>query len=124
MAAWCWWPRRSLRVECPTRLPNWSSALPRGSAGSRSHDPHRPSAARSPASAAPDRDRCLAIRLGAACGLQRGSCLPDQFESEPAELGLLARQVGADCARSEEHTSELQSLMRRAYAVYCLKKKT
>src|SRR3546814_8114496 len=26
--------------------------------------------------------------------------------------------------RSEEHTSELQSLMRISYAVYCLKKKT
>src|SRR3546814_2102026 len=26
--------------------------------------------------------------------------------------------------RSEEHTSELQSLMRNSYAVYCLKKKT
>src|SRR3546814_3953909 len=35
----------------------------------------------------------------------------------------------ADCGRkqnlrSEEHTSELQSLMRISYAVYCLKKKT
>src|SRR3546814_3123977 len=29
----------------------------------------------------------------------------------------------ADCARSEEHTSELQSLMRISYAVFCLKKK-
>src|SRR3546814_5005059 len=27
-------------------------------------------------------------------------------------------------SRSEEHTSELQSLMRIAYAVFCLKKKT
>src|SRR3546814_9937553 len=27
-------------------------------------------------------------------------------------------------ARSEEHTSELQSLMRNSYAVFCLKKKT
>src|SRR3546814_8457230 len=27
-------------------------------------------------------------------------------------------------ARSEEHTSELQSLMRISYAVFCLKKKT
>src|SRR3546814_1210102 len=27
------------------------------------------------------------------------------------------------CARSEEHTSELQSLMRNSYAVFCLKKK-
>src|SRR3546814_10105467 len=28
------------------------------------------------------------------------------------------------CTRSEEHTSELQSLMRISYAVFCLKKKT
>src|SRR3546814_3096057 len=28
-----------------------------------------------------------------------------------------------DCGRSEEHTSELQSLMRSSYAVFCLKKK-
>src|SRR3546814_8049286 len=33
--------------------------------------------------------------------------------------------TGADqVARSEEHTSELQSLMRISYAVFCLKKKT
>src|SRR3546814_6537816 len=30
---------------------------------------------------------------------------------------------GAELARSEEHTSELQSLMRISYAVFCLKKK-
>src|SRR3546814_3644807 len=29
----------------------------------------------------------------------------------------------AQCLRSEEHTSELQSLMRISYAVFCLKKK-
>src|SRR3546814_3747631 len=29
----------------------------------------------------------------------------------------------ASCGRSEEHTSELQSLMRISYAVFCLKKK-
>src|SRR3546814_5705645 len=29
----------------------------------------------------------------------------------------------SDAARSEEHTSELQSLMRISYAVFCLKKK-
>src|SRR3546814_10254125 len=29
-----------------------------------------------------------------------------------------------DAKRSEEHTSELQSLMRISYAVFCLKKKT
>src|SRR3546814_2502818 len=30
---------------------------------------------------------------------------------------------GASAKRSEEHTSELQSLMRISYAVFCLKKK-
>src|SRR3546814_2108659 len=30
----------------------------------------------------------------------------------------------ANSSRSEEHTSELQSLMRISYAVFCLKKKT
>src|SRR3546814_4687137 len=35
------------------------------------------------------------------------------------------RQAEADAVyRSEEHTSELQSLMRISYAVFCLKKKT
>src|SRR3546814_3401674 len=31
--------------------------------------------------------------------------------------------AGEPVARSEEHTSELQSLMRNSYAVFCLKKK-
>src|SRR3546814_8884684 len=35
----------------------------------------------------------------------------------------LLREKGRD-VRSEEHTSELQSLMRISYAVFCLKKKT
>src|SRR3546814_5274826 len=36
-----------------------------------------------------------------------------------------ARRTLSDVAvRSEEHTSELQSLMRISYAVFCLKKKT
>src|SRR3546814_5841515 len=35
----------------------------------------------------------------------------------------LTRQAVEDTSRSEEHTSELQSLMRISYAVFCLKKK-
>src|SRR3546814_4927444 len=35
----------------------------------------------------------------------------------------LVHRHGAAAARSEEHTSELQSLMRISYAVFCLKKK-
>src|SRR3546814_12375328 len=44
--------------------------------------------------------------------------------AQPAHLDC-AFAHGTDCsaARSEEHTSELQSLMRISYAVFCLKKK-
>src|SRR3546814_10207246 len=38
--------------------------------------------------------------------------------------GLLERMVRLGAPRSEKHTSELQSLMRISYAVFCLKKKT
>src|SRR3546814_3886901 len=45
------------------------------------------------------------------------------------DLGDVSVEAGFDAAqdremRSEEHTSELQSLMRISYAVFCLKKKT
>src|SRR3546814_2988370 len=46
----------------------------------------------------------------------RGGLLNDRLRVE-----LFGRQAGE---RSEEHTSELQSLMRISYAVFCLKKKS
>src|SRR3546814_6414364 len=54
---------------------------------------------------------------GALCGLER-----DVTRKAVAHdhVDLAARQP---VARSEEHTSELQSLMRISYAVFCLKKK-
>src|SRR3546814_7710914 len=39
-------------------------------------------------------------------------------------IGRIADDVVRLAGRSEEHTSELQSLMRISYAVFCLKKKT
>src|SRR3546814_4624240 len=52
----------------------------------------------------------------------------DFYEADHAKaLILLFHQAGSskeEYARSEEHTSELQSLMRISYAVFCLKKKT
>src|SRR3546814_7089472 len=39
-------------------------------------------------------------------------------------LNDAAREPRQQRVRSEEHTSELQSLMRISYAVFCLKKKT
>src|SRR3546814_2317547 len=38
-------------------------------------------------------------------------------------VGALAIVVSDGVERSEEHTSELQSLMRNSYAVFCLKNK-
>src|SRR3546814_7572688 len=46
----------------------------------------------------------------------------DQLEWQGANGG--AQAWDAKGWRSEEHTSELQSLMRISYAVFCLKKKT
>src|SRR3546814_3370787 len=46
-------------------------------------------------------------------------------DGQPArELHPGAASPGLQLVRSEEHTSELQSLMRISYAVFCLKKKT
>src|SRR3546814_9560633 len=47
----------------------------------------------------------------------------DPVLSVQRAAGDAARRHGAG-ARSEEHTSELQSLMRNSYAVFCLKTKT
>src|SRR3546814_1658885 len=49
-------------------------------------------------------------------GLQRRRHVADLVEEQGAAVGLLE-------TRSEEHTSELQSLMRISYAVFCLKQK-
>src|SRR3546814_10918930 len=51
-------------------------------------------------------------------GVRRGSAEGDRQAREAAR----AADRPADAGRSEEHTSELQSLMRISYAVFCLKK--
>src|SRR3546814_10250902 len=44
-------------------------------------------------------------------------------ETAPAVAPVIAESLRTFNQRSEEHTSELQSLMRISYAVFCLKKK-
>src|SRR3546814_7900951 len=51
----------------------------------------------------------------------RPGALPQRHPLTSAAAAPARR--GRRCARSEEHTSELQSLMRISYAVFCLKKK-
>src|SRR3546814_7883804 len=56
------------------------------------------------------------------CITGRGRLRPAPGRISPdAELSALSHRP--DWLRSEEHTSELQSLMRISYAVFCLKKK-
>src|SRR3546814_9844039 len=49
-----------------------------------------------------------------------GRQLPAQFAPREGAVGAL--RIEQRGIRSEEHTSELQSLMRISYAVFCLKK--
>src|SRR3546814_1976978 len=67
------------------------------------------------------------------CGMRSGKLLGCGAEARACAVGHQPRGQGAGkrvrCRtvraqhRSEEHTSELQSLMRISYAVFCLKKK-
>src|SRR3546814_9948468 len=50
--------------------------------------------------------------------------LPRPLSVGSIVLTALPPDAAVLAARSEEHTSELQSLMRISYAVFCLKKKT
>src|SRR3546814_6031537 len=52
----------------------------------------------------------------------RRRCAPDSAGQPGHALGAVGGQHAA--RRSEEHTSELQSLMRSSYAVFCLTKKS
>src|SRR3546814_7940474 len=55
------------------------------------------------------------------------SLLPSRRHRSPARRGPDRATTASSSRakrRSEEHTSELQSLMRISYAVFCLKKKT
>src|SRR3546814_3317417 len=59
--------------------------------------------------------------LGKPAASQRAQCCASDWSVSARSTPVM---VGAsEKVRSEEHTSELQSLMRISYAVFCLKKK-
>src|SRR3546814_2865736 len=53
----------------------------------------------------------------------KGRNLPSLTDRVGRHKSGYRRRVRRIICRSEEHTSELQSLMRNSYAVFCLKKK-
>src|SRR3546814_3979355 len=71
----------------------------------------------------------ITLNRGSRDGVYRGQALVDAY----GIMGQIVDVAPNTCKallvtdpdhRSEEHTSELQSLMRISYAVFCLKKKT
>src|SRR3546814_6220079 len=67
------------------------------------------------------RERAVAARRFAFGGDAVGMIVGDRGEARFG--GLIGAVAAQHRRRSEEHTSELQSLMRSSYAVFCLKKK-
>src|SRR3546814_6899085 len=70
---------------------------------------------------ATDADAAAALRTAMLFGV--GPCLVVAAVIAGFAVDLAPLLNVADKDRSEEHTSELQSLMRISYAVFCLKKK-
>src|SRR3546814_5263994 len=68
-----------------------------------------------------DYDRLSGDPLSAAC---QAKDTKGHFPWNPRSLGNSSGRPLITPSRSEEHTSELQSLMRISYAVFCLKNKT
>src|SRR3546814_2929104 len=92
----------------------------------------RPSPSGPPVTMAPSRGSNTASKAGSACtgrlmvrhqALKGSSPRLVRGHDEAGDHLLLPRVVEPDDQRSEEHTSELQSLMRISYAVFCLQKK-
>src|SRR3546814_1147917 len=74
-----------------------------------------------------DRSHTIADRKGDKAAVDLHRILQLLFKhllDECADIKLGQLGVAGPEGRSEEHTSELQSLMRNSYAVFCLKKKT
>src|SRR3546814_2180543 len=62
--------------------------------------------------------------LGVSCLPGKNRCVTVSYWPWRLPPGCHWRRMPRRPRRSEEHTSELQSLMRISYAVFCLKKKT
>src|SRR3546814_9705958 len=106
------------------RISDWSSdvcssdleAVGRGAAVHRQHEPVREAVAHRLVDA--ELDQLVEVGHRVALGAMP---LDNRVVERAVPRGRGERRVGRQ--RSEEHTSELQSLMRISYAVFCLKKK-
>src|SRR3546814_5272090 len=109
-------PPRSTRTDTLFPYTTLFRSAPRGAPQHRGRDARRARGHREGARAR-DRRALRGARVRARLARERG-CEGLRAEGPPE-----AGREGRHHHRSEEHTSELQSLMRISYAVYCLKKK-
>src|SRR3546814_10078214 len=104
------------------RISDWSSDVCSSDLFGPDGDParHRQRSAR-PSRSEPDRGSTRAVRIYRQI-LSR--VIHRLIPTLPDRYPCAQRRKPMVMIRSEEHTSELQSLMRISYAVFCLKKKT
>src|SRR3546814_9568097 len=96
-------------LRSPPRPPSNDPRLP-GAAGAGLHGAGAPFQRARPSRAGCDRARAAGADAAA------------RADGAQALVGVAGVAVAVAGRRSEEHTSELQSLMRISYAVFCLKK--
>src|SRR3546814_4459376 len=94
-----------------------------GSAGADHRMPRR-NLRRAGGQRAPSRLLLAAAHIGRKSHFEREHHVDEGLEGDADEQRPDHIDDMAVLERSEEHTSELQSLMRISYAVFCLKKKT
>src|SRR3546814_8849954 len=105
------------------RISDWSSDVCSSDLAKHQSQPNElPSITSTPAAASSSRSASDAAKsLAARASLRRIRVASMSSSVIVAALGWTRRSAGI--GRSEEHTSELQSLMRISYAVFCLKTK-
>src|SRR3546814_9243225 len=102
------------------RISDWSSDVCSSDLLSAAqHGPHPPISRSTPRDSLPD-ERCSRHRQSRRF---QGSSLPQHGRLDSLRARRKPARRRHVACRSEEHTSELQSLMRISYAVFCLKKK-
>src|SRR3546814_5114314 len=114
-------PPRSTRTDtiCPyTTL--FRSDQRQGPGRGRVGNKQRPASIKIAAGLAAAMQGIVAIEFGAKAPYRRIVALT----ARQGGVGLATQNALLATIRSEEHTSELQSLMRISYAVFCLKKNT
>src|SRR3546814_1978301 len=69
-------------------------------------------------------ERAAITEISDPCARMAAGDLASRLDEAGKDGFLLTMSPRLNGLRSEEHTSEIQSLMRISYAVFCLKKKT